>query len=276
MPSTNIYSNRRKNKMKIISICNQKGGVGKTTTTMNLAAALVQNGLKVLCIDLDSQGNLSGYLGYETGVKQTITDLLQAAANGKPFDPVPAIRKNDEGIYYIPSDIRLSSMEIRLSQIMFREQILSRVLAAPALQQFDYILIDCLPSLGILLTNALIASNGIIIPVQAQQFALEGLDDLLNVYGMVKQQGNPSLKIEGVLLTMTDNTVASRLIETELRKRFGELVFEVSISRLVEAVESTIERRSLVSDITSRLGGQYADVAEELIERMGEKHGKES
>jgi chromosome partitioning protein len=262
--------------MKIISICNQKGGVGKTTTTMNLAAALVQNGLKVLCIDLDSQGNLSGYLGYETGVKQTITDLLQAAANGKPFDPVPTIRKNDEGIYYIPSDIRLSSMEILLSQIMFREQILSQVLAAPALQQFDYILIDCLPSLGILLTNALIASNGIIIPVQAQQFALEGLDDLLNVYGMVKQQGNPSLKIEGVLLTMTDNTVASRLIETELRKRFGELVFEVSISRLVEAVESTIERRSLVSDITSRLGGQYADVAEELIERMGENHGKEA
>jgi chromosome partitioning protein len=262
--------------MKIISICNQKGGVGKTTTTMNLAAALVQNGLKVLCIDLDSQGNLSGYLGYETGVKQTITDLLQAAANGKPFDPVPAIRKNDEGIYYIPSDIRLSSMEILLSQIMFREQILSRVLAAPALQQFDYILIDCLPSLGILLTNALIASNGIIIPVQAQQFAREGLDDLLNVYGMVKQQGNPNLKIEGVLLTMTDNTVASRLIETELRKRFGDLVFEVSISRLVEAVESTIERRSLVSDITSRLGGQYADVAEELIERMGENHGKEA
>jgi len=261
--------------MKIISICNQKGGVGKTTTTMNLAAALVQNGLNVLCIDLDSQGNLSRYLGHRQGGGTTIADLLQANANGQNIDPVTAIRKNEEGIYYIPSDIRLSSLELLLSQTMFREQILARVLSAPALKQMDYILIDCLPSLGILLTNALIASNSIIIPVQAQQFALDGLEDLLNVFGMVKQQGNPALSITGILLTMTDNTVASRLIEEEVKRRFGVLVFNTSIRRLTEAAESTIERRSMVSDPGSRIGGQYVDVAEELVDKMGGQYGVE-
>lgn len=250
--------------MKIISICNQKGGVGKTTTAMHLAAALVQQDFNVLCIDCDPQGNLSEYLSHEQGSSLTITDLLTAAAQGTKINPAEAIQKSNEGIYYIPSDIRLASIEMLLAQVIFREQILHRVLSVSALQSFDYIFIDCLPSLGILLTNALIASNSIIIPLQTQKFALSGLEDLMNVIELVKGQANPSLIIEGVLLTMTDNTVAARTVESNLRERFGKLVYKTSISKLVEAVDSTFERHSLINTPGSRIGAQYTDVANEL------------
>lgn len=253
--------------MKVISICNQKGGTAKTTSAMNLAAALTQGGLRVLCIDCDPQGNLSEYLGHTHSESPTITDLMLATANGKIIDPASAIGRSEEGIYYIPSDIRLASVELLLAQVMFREQILLRVLSALAIQTFDYILIDCLPSLGILLTNALIASDSIIIPVQAQKFALSGLEDLLGIYRLVKQQANPKLSVAGVLLTMIDNTVAARAVENELRERFGQLVYRTSISRLVEAVDSTICKRSLINIPGSRIGAQYVEVACEFLER---------
>jgi chromosome partitioning protein len=256
--------------MKTIAICNQKGGVAKTTTCANLAAGLVRQGRNVLCVDFDPQGNLSDYLGYAPDEKPTITELMLAAVQGQPVELKAAIHKNGEGVSYIPANIRLSGAELFLSQAMFREQMLKRVLSAPFQPNFDYILIDCLPSLGILLTNALIASNAVIVPVQAQKFALSGLDDLLSVYQLVKQQANPSLTIEGVLLTMADRTSMARAVESQLRDQFPDVMFDTVISRSVEATNSTYEQKSLINTSRSKLGEQYRAVVQELLER--ERH----
>lgn len=139
---------------KIISIANQKGGVGKTTTTVNMAAGLAHYGCSVLCIDFDPQANMSDYLGYEDDGLATISELMQAATQQQTLDVAPLIRHNDEGIDYIPSNIILSSADVFLATAMCREQVLRRVLQVPELQAYDYILIDCLPSLGILLIVA--------------------------------------------------------------------------------------------------------------------------
>lgn len=255
--------------MKIISICNQKGGVGKTTTAMNLGAALVKRGKKILCVDLDTQGSLSEYLRHKKNTTPTVGSLMQDATTEEYVDLSSAICVSDEGINYIASDARLSSVEMILTGVRFNEQILSRVLSSPNFHYYDYVLIDCLPSLGLLLTNALIASDSIIITVQAQQFALDGLDDLLNVYNLIKRRGNPRLHTDGILVTMTDNTTVSKLVDANLRERFGAQVFNTTISRRVEAIESTVERRSLLSTANSHLGAQYLSVADELLMRHG-------
>ncbi|MEG2421356.1 MAG: AAA family ATPase, partial [Oscillospiraceae bacterium] len=241
--------------------------VGKTTTCVNLAAGLVKAGKSVLCVDLDPQGNLSDYLGHEPDDGLTITDLMLGAVQGCPRDPMDAVRQNAEGIRYIPANIKLSGAELFLSQAMFREQVLKRVLSAPSLLVFDYVFVDCLPSLGILLTNALIASNSLVIPVQAQKFALGGIEDLLSVYNVVKQQANPALTIDGILLTMADSTNMAKAVEDELRERFPCLAYETVIRRSVEATNSTYEQRSLVGNGSSKLGSQYTKVVQEFMRR---------
>jgi chromosome partitioning protein len=256
--------------VKIIAISNQKGGVGKTTTCANLAAGLVQRGNRVLCVDFDPQGNLSDYLGHTPDEGATVTDLMLATVRGQSVEPIGAVRRNGEGIDYVPADIRLSGAELFLSQAMFREQILKRVLSAPSLLTYDYILIDCLPSLGILLTNALIAANSLIIPLQAQKFSLSGLDDLLSIIELVRAQANPALRIDGVLLTMADHTNMAKAVELQIRARFPELAYQTVIGRSVEATNSTYQRRTLVNTRESRLGEQYALMTAEFLER--ERH----
>lgn len=256
---------------KIISIANQKGGVGKTTTALNFAAGLQRVGKKVLLVDLDPQSNLSQYLGYEPDGKPTISDLMSAAAAGQTVDVTGCIRTGSEGIDFIPSHISLSSADFFLIQTMNREQVLRRILRSFELAEYNYILIDCLPSLGILLINALAASDSLIIPVQAQKFALDGLDLLLNVYSMVKQNINPTLAVDGILITMADNTNMAHAVEDALADRFKEKVFDTKISRSVEAANSTFAMQSLVSMKHSKLGQEYALAAVELLERGG-KH----
>ena len=253
--------------MKITAIANQKGGVGKTTTCVNMAAGLVQEGKHVLCIDFDPQGNLSDYVGHVPDEAPTITELMLATAQGQPLEPMDAVRHSAEGFDYIPADIRLSGAELFLSTAMFREQVLKRVLSASSLLAYDYILIDCLPSLGILLTNALIASDSLVIPLQAQKFALYGLDDLLNIYDTVRQQANPTLHIDGILLTMADNTNMSKAVEAQLRGRFPHLAYQTVISKSVEATNSTYDQRSLVNTSRSKLGAQYGAMVKEFLER---------
>lgn len=257
---------------KVYSIANQKGGVGKTTTALNLAAGLVKKENKVLLIDLDPQGNLSQYLGFEEDGKQTIGELMNSVVKGEEPNVKEAIRTSSEHIDYIPSNISLSSADFFLITAMSREQVLKKVVASITMTQtdekaYDYILIDCLPSLGILLVNALAASDSLIIPVQAQKFALDGLDLLLNIVKMVKTNINPELSIEGILITMSDKTNMAQAVEKNLSNRFGEKIFKSTISRSVEATNSTYAEKSLVSMKRSKLGGEYMSVVEELIER---------
>ncbi len=252
---------------KIISIANQKGGVGKTTTTLNIAAGLVLKGKKTIVIDFDPQKNLSDYLGFEPDGGITIADLMLAAAQGAEIDPQSAIRTNKEGIDFIPSNIMLSSADMFLAQAMFREQTLKHVLSFPVFEDYDYILIDCLPSLGILLTNALIASNSIIVPVQAQKFALDGIDALISAYELVKNKANHELTIDGILLTMADGTNMAKAVDEALKERFPNETFRTKISRSVEATNSTYSLDSLISSKNSKLGLQYKELVDELLSR---------
>ena len=252
---------------KVIAIANQKGGVGKTTTTLNLAAGLVKENKQVLVIDLDPQGNLTDYLGHEYDDQPTITDLMMSVVNNNPIEVTEAIRKNKEGVHYIPSNILLSSADLFLATAFCREQILKQILRQDALSGYDYILIDCLPSLGVLLTNALTASDTMLIPVQAQKFALDGIEQLEQVYRLVKNSINPQLEIQGVLLTMSDNTNMSKAVEEALQERFADSLFKTRISKSVEATNSTYEQRSLIATKRSKLGAQYAGVVKELLGR---------
>lgn len=167
---------------KIIAIANQKGGVGKTTTVVNIAAGLAEQGKKVLCIDLDPQGNLSDYLGYDFTGSKTMVDVLKGQAKISEC----IVTAKSESIDYIPADISLATADMFLAQTMCREQILRKALLSDEkTAEYDYILIDCLPSLGILVTNALAAADGVIIPVQVQKFALNGIVQFEDIFNLV-------------------------------------------------------------------------------------------
>lgn len=256
--------------MKIIALCNQKGGVGKTTTAVNLGSALQLAGKKVLLVDLDPQANLSSYLGFEGDDNATITDLfMMLATSAKLDDEVveEAIRHNEQNdLDFIPSDINLSKAEVSLMQAISRETLLKRILRKEVLAKYDYILIDCLPSLGVLISNALAASDGIIIPVQTQKFALDGLSGLESVYEQIQVNINEKLELIGVLPTMVDATNMTKAIIAKLEEMYGDKLFKTRISKSVEAANSS-ERMIALTLTKHKLGDEYKALAKEVIKR---------
>ena len=250
---------------KIISLANQKGGVGKTTTSTNLAAALAEHGKKVLLIDADPQANTSSGLGVE--IRELETTIYECLVNG--VEPHAAIVPTKvPNLSLIPSHIDLVGAEIEMLNMEHREQLMKKVLEQVR-DEFDYILIDCSPSLGLITVNALTASDSVIIPVQCEFFALEGIAKLLNTIKIIKSKLNPALKIEGFLLTMFDNRLRlSNQVYEEVKRHFGDLVFNTVIARNVRLSEAPSHGVSVLEyDPSSRGAKQYTALAKELIAR---------
>ena len=249
----------------VISIVNQKGGVGKTTTTVNLSAYLAQHGEKVLVIDMDPQGNATSGYGFDKSALETsVYDLL---VNDTPITEVIQ-STNRENIDMCPTNINLVGAEVELVSAMSRETILKRAVDTIS-ENYDFILIDCPPSLGLLTLNALAASTDVIVPIQGEYYALEGLTQLIDTINLVRKHLNPTIGIFGVVITMFDGrTQLTRQVTEEVRKYFGEKVFNTVIPRNIRLAEAPSYGKTIVEyDPKSRGGHAYNDLAIEVITR---------
>ncbi|SEJ09936.1 chromosome partitioning protein [Pseudooceanicola nitratireducens] len=251
---------------KIVAIANQKGGVGKTTTTINLAAALAEFGNNVLIIDLDPQGNASTGLGIETEARENTT--YELILDDAALEDV-ILATDVKGLSIVPSTVDLSSADIELIANEKRSFLLHDALRQPAMEKygFDYILIDCPPSLNLLTVNAMVAAHSVLVPLQSEFFALEGLSQLMLTIRDVRQSANPNLRMEGVVLTMYDmRNNLSQQVEQDARDNLGDIVYQTRIPRNVRVSEAPSYAMPVLEfDTTSKGAQAYRALAQEFL-----------
>lgn len=255
---------------KTIAICNQKGGVGKTTTAINLSVYLALSDKRVLLIDIDPQGNATSGLGINKhNIKTSIYDLVIDEIDPKPI----IIKTGINNLSLIPSTISLTGAEVELVGIMGREYRLKKALS-PILQDYDFIIIDCPPSLGLLTVNALAAAGSILIPIQCEYYALEGLSQLVNTVNLVRENVNSNLEIEGVLLTMADfRTNLTNEVIKEVRNFFKGKVYETVIPRNIRLTEAPGFGKPIAFYDKNSIGAEkYHDF---MVELLGDKKERE-
>lgn len=257
------------NKATVIACVNQKGGTGKTCTAENLGIGMVQEGKKVLLVDMDPQASLTISLGYPRpdDLPVTVSDQMAKVMQDMPVPLKEGILTHEEGVDLMPASIALSGLEVSLVNAMSRESILKQYLE-PLKKEYDFIILDCMPSLGMLTVNALAAADQLVVPVQAQYLSAKGLEQLLQTVNKVKRQINPKLRVEGILLTMVDSrTNNAKEIASLIREAYGSKlkVFDVEIPRSVRAAEISAEGKSI---FTHDPGGKVADAYRTLTKEV--------
>ena len=260
---------------KVIALTNQKGGVGKTTTAVNLGVSLAQQGKKVLLIDADAQANLTMSLGYNRpdDLPVTLSTIMQDIIDDNPIDVQKSILHHGEGVDLLPSNIELSGLEVRLINAISRESVLKTCISEVR-KNYDYVLVDCMPSLGMLTINALAAADSVVIPTQPHYLSAKGLELLLRSVSKVRRQINPPLRIDGILMTMVmPRTNISKEITATVRNVYGQKikVFDTQIPHSIRAVEATAEGKSIFAyDKGGKVAAAYEQFGKEVAE-LGER-----